>query len=522
MSRFPERPRRGSSPARPSSRSSGPPPARPDRPATGAAGTDRQAHSPFRGGPGPVATGSGGGLGVPLAELLPWVAQCVSSVLQGQSLTPALAEVPPPLRAGTQALSFHVLRRLAPAQAAMRSLVEREPPAATAGLLRVGLALLWRLDPDEALPYAEHTVVDQCVQAERAHGSLPGLVNAVLRRWLREAAWREPELRRDDPTALNLPPWWWQRLNADWPRHARALADTARRPPPMTLRVNARRGSVDDYLGRLREAGLPAEPVGPQAIRLLHPVPVERLPGFAQGAVSVQDLSAQRAAPLLLQAMAAARAASGRPADGRPRVLDACAAPGGKTAHLLELADLDLLALDSDPVRLRRVDETLGRLGLAALTRVADASRPDTWWDGRPFDAILLDAPCSGSGVVRRHPDIPWLRRPRDIPELARGQDRLIEALFPLLAPGAPLLYATCSLFREEGSARIDAFLQRHPEVQPSAPAATPGHLLGLPDNAPDASALADGFFYGLLQRPQTVPHDRRAPPFAPPARDLP
>ncbi len=475
-------------------------------------------------------------MGVALAELLPWVAQSVSSVLGGESLTPALARVPPDRRAGTQALSFHVLRRLAPAEAALRSLVEREPPPATAGLLRVGLALLWRIDADEALPYGEHTVVDQCVQAERQHGSLPGLVNAVLRRWLREAAWREHELLRDDPTALNLPPWWWQRLNADWPAQARALAGAARRAPPMTLRVNARRGHRDDYLQRLHAAGLDARPdptgLAPHALLLRQPVPVDRLPGFAQGAVSVQDLAAQRAAPLLLDALSrdagwpggqgepAPRGEPARRAGRRPRVLDACAAPGGKTAHLLELADLDLLALDSDGERLQRVDQTLARLGLAARTQVADAARPDSWWDGEPFDAILLDAPCSGSGVVRRHPDIPWLRRPRDIVELARTQDRLLQALWPLLAPGGVLLYATCSVFREEGSGRIDAFLQRHPGVQPGRPGASPGHLLGLPDNPAHEQALADGFFYALLQRPRhAAPHDC-APPPEPQPRD--
>ena len=469
--------------------------------------------------------GSGGGIGVALADLLPWVAQSVSAVLAGQSLTPALAEVPPAVRAGTQALSFHVLRRVAPAQAALQSLVEREPPAATAGLLRVGLALLWRFEWDEPLPYGEHTVVDQCVEAERRHGSLPGLVNAVLRRWLREAAWRQQDLMRDDPTALNLPAWWWQRLNADWPAQSRALADMARRPPPMTLRVNARRGTRDDYLDRLRAAGLDAQPdasgTAPHALVLRQAVPVDRLPGFPQGAVSVQDLSAQRAAPLLLNALPAQAwqdRATGAPR--RPRVLDACAAPGGKTAHLLEAADLDLLSIDSDPARLRRVDETLYRLGLSARTLVADASRPETWWDGQRFDAILLDAPCSGSGVVRRHPDIPWLRRPRDITELARGQDRLLQALWPLLAPGGVLLYATCSVFREEGSARIDAFLQRRPEARRPGSDASPGHLLGLPDNPAREPALSDGFFYALLQSPGPDETHDRAPPAALPARD--
>ena len=188
------------------------------------------------------------------------------------------------------------------------------------------------------------------------------------------------------------------------------------------------------------------------------------------------------------------------------RVLDACAAPGGKTAHLLELADLDLLALDSDPARLARVDQTLDRLGLQARTLAADAADPAAWWDGRPFDAILLDAPCSAAGIVRRHPDVRWLRRPSDIPALAAGQARLLDALWPLLAPGGRLLFCTCSVFRAEGERPFDAFLQRHPDAfVPERPHA-PGHLLPLADNAGDgtaagASNVPDGFYYALAEK---------------------
>ena len=188
-------------------------------------------------------------------------------------------------------------------------------------------------------------------------------------------------------------------------------------------------------------------------------------------------------------------------------MLDACAAPGGKTAHLLERQDLDLLALDSDPQRLQKVQETLNRLGLRAALAAADARHTAQWWDGRPFDAILIDAPCSASGIVRRHPDIRWLRRAEDVPALARTQAELLAALWPLLKPGGRLLFATCSVFRQEGQAQIDAFLQRlEPQgarLDPSAP----GHLLPLPDNGggPDAArtaAVQDGFFYALLHKP--------------------
>lgn len=426
-------------------------------------------------------------------------ASCVAAVRAGRSLSDALAAVPAPQRPAVQALSFHTLRRLAAARAVLALLAERPPPARTEALLLVALALLWRIAPDDPLPYAPHTVVDQAVTAERRRGGRDGFVNAVLRRWLRESEARGPLLRRDPVVARNLPAWWWTRLAADWPHEAEALAAEARRPPPMTLRVNRRRGDVDAYLARLAAAGLGARAAGGEAVLLDEPVPVDRLPGFADGDVSVQDLSAQRAAALLL-----APAGDGLPplpvsAGGRPRVLDACAAPGGKTAHLLESAELDLLAIDVDAQRLARVDDTLRRLGLQARTAVADAAQPQAWWDGRPFDAILLDAPCSGSGVVRRHPDIPWLRRESDLAALARGQDRLLEALWPLLAPGGRLLYATCSLFRAEGAERIDAFLQRHADARPAPPARSPGHLSGLSENAEPVAA--DGFFYALLIR---------------------
>jgi 16S rRNA (cytosine967-C5)-methyltransferase len=236
---------------------------------------------------------------------------------------------------------------------------------------------------------------------------------------------------------------------------------------------------------------LPDPLLGGQAVVLERPCPVATLPGFAAGDVSVQDAAAQRAAPLLL---------SGAPLRQGARVLDACAAPGGKTAHLLELRpDLDLLALDSDPHRLQRVQETLGRLHLKARTAAADARDSARWWDGRPFDAILLDAPCSASGIVRRHPDVRWLRRPDDIVQLTRIQAELLETLWPLLAPGGRLLYATCSLFKAEGEQRIDAFLQRHGTDGARRDVASPGHLLPLADNG---AAPEDGFYYALLHKP--------------------
>jgi 16S rRNA (cytosine967-C5)-methyltransferase len=325
-------------------------------------------------------------------------------------------------------------------------------------------------------------------------------VNAVLRRFLREQEACVQAVLVQPTARWNHPDWWIDRLQADWPQQAQALLQAANQHPPMSLRVNRRRSSVAAYRQSLVDAGLPALTAAPgiggdALLVLAEPCAVSRLPGFAEGLVSVQDAHAQRAAPLLLGPQGLPPAA---------RVLDACAAPGGKTAHLLELAELDLLALDQDARRLQRVSENLQRLGLQARVQAADACRPADWWDGRPFDAILLDAPCTASGIVRRHPDVRWLRRPNDVDALARQQAAMLDALWPLLRPGGRLLYATCSVFRAEGSQQIDAFLQRVPLGSAHVDGASPGHLLPLPENpllSPADRVLppGDGFFYALL-----------------------
>ena len=428
---------------------------------------------------------------LPLSRLLAHTADAVRAVRAGQSLNDALAACPAEARPGTQALSFQVLRSLGRAQALRQRLARRPPPAWVDALLLCALGLLWDAN---AVPYAEHTLVDQAVDAvkQRERGQA-SFVNAVLRRFLRE---RDELVRATDgdPAARwNHPPWWIKQLQRDWPDHWQALLLANNQRPPMTLRVNARRGTAEAYLQRLQAAGLSARTAGAHAIVLDEPVPVGRLPGFAAGDVSVQDLAAQWAAPLLL-------GDAGLPAGAR--VLDACAAPGGKTAHLLELVDLDLLALDSDPQRLARVDDTLERLGLKAQLKAADAREPASYWDGRPFDAILMDAPCSASGIVRRHPDVRWLRRDSDIAQLAAIQRDMLHALWSLLKPGGRLLYCTCSVFKAEGQHQIDAFLQRHPDAS-LLPA--PGHALPLPHNGTAAVASGgqaaehDGFFHALL-----------------------
>ena len=436
---------------------------------------------------------------LPLATLLGHTADAIAAVRGGELLNTALERCPPAARPGTQALAFHALRWLGSAEAVRRRLAAKPPAPKTDALLLAALALLW---PAGEPPYAEHVLVDQAVAAARRRdkGSA-AFVNAILRRFLREREALVEAVGADPVGRWNHPGWWLKRLQADWPDRWEAIAAADNTRPPMTLRVNARRTTVEGYLAALAGAGLAGEAAGAFAVRLRRPVPVGRLPGFAQGEVSVQDGNAQRGVELLLAAPLAPGA----------RVLDACAAPGGKTAQLLERADVEVLAIDRDPARLARVDAGLARLGLAARTLAADAARPETWWDGRPFEAILLDAPCSASGIVRRHPDVRWLRRESDIPALAATQDRLLDALWPLLAPGGRLLYCTCSLFRTEGQERIDAFLQRHGDAFLPASVASPGHLLPLPDNdetpsADPSAAAADGFFLQLIEKNRDPP----------------
>ncbi len=506
---------------------------------------------------------------VALSLLLEHTADVVQAVRAGRSLNELLPRQSAALRPGVQALAFHVLRHLGGAVEVRLMLAPRNPPPAVESLLICALALLW---PVAQPPYTDHTLVDQTVHAARRRvPAAAAFINAVLRRFLRERAACVQAAQRSPQGAFNHPAWWVQRLRQDWPGEAEALLAAANQHPPMTLRVNARRLTGAAYLQRLAQAGfsgqlLPGPLLGGQAITLDRPVPVQQLPGFAAGEISVQDAAAQLAARLLLglsPAPVAASAGTGTGAgtaagtgasaetarapvsatDGDPpraaransaltlpplpggaRVLDACAAPGGKTAHLLELAELDLLALDSDAARLERVSENLGRLKLSARWVAGDARQPQAWWDGKPFDAILLDAPCTASGIVRRHPDVRWLRRPEDITTLARTQAQLLSALWPLLAPGGRLLYATCSLFKAEGQDQIDAFLQRVGAPAARLLAHSPGHLLPLHDNAatgPDAappehgamdaaaSGLApvhraeapDGFFYALIEK---------------------
>lgn len=431
----------------------------------------------------------------PLSRQLQAAASVVQAVRAGESATPAIARVAPDLRAAAQALAFLALRRLGRAEALRKQLAKRPPPPAADALLCTALALAC----DEAdAPYEPFTLVDQAVDAAKRDAGTraqANFINACLRRFLRERAALLAATDADPVARWNHPRWWIERVRRDHPQHWQAMLEANNSAAPMTLRVNARKASQQAMHARFAAAGIESQPVGEQGLVLAQPRPVADIPGFAQGELSVQDAGAQLAATLLLR-----EAPRGRPL----RLLDACAAPGGKTAHLLELApDADLLALDVDPARCERILQNLQRLGLSAQVRAADAAEPAQWWDGRPFDAILLDAPCTASGIVRRHPDVRWLRRESDVEQLAAQQRRLLEALWPMLSDDGVLVYCTCSVFRAEGERQIESFVAHNKGavLRPS-----PGHLLpqnpGKPGSVRDnLQGDHDGFFYAVLGR---------------------
>jgi 16S rRNA (cytosine967-C5)-methyltransferase len=410
-------------------------------------------------------------------------AKAVAEVVRGRSLSQVLSEhdeldTESP-RAALIDLTHGTLRCYGRMQGITRALAQRGGTAAP--LLE---ALLWcAIYALDAGRHAHYTVVDQAVRAAASLGfaAAKGYVNAVLRRYLRERAALEARLGADAEFRWCHPRWWIDALQAEWPSAWQGALEAGNGRPPMTLRVNRRRTDVARSLARLAEAGIAATQVGDSAILLGQPVPVARLPGFAEGEVSVQDAGAQLAAPLLGLA------------EGM-RVLDACAAPGGKAAHLLETADIALTALDTDARRCRLIDANLARLGLAADVREADCTVLGAWWDGRRFDRIIADVPCSGSGVARRHPDIKWLRRRSDLPGFARRQGAILDALWQALATDGKLLYVTCSVFPEENNAVVEAFCQRTPSARRLAlPGGAPAQLLPAPGH--------DGFHFALLGR---------------------
>ncbi len=432
---------------------------------------------------------------IPLWRQLQSTASTLLAIRSGVSGTAALDRVALDLRPGVQALTFHVLRSLGRAEALLHLLVKRNPPPSADALLCTALALAWS---QSDAPYEVFTLVNQAVEAAKrdvANQAQASFINACLRRFLRERDSLVASTDKNPVAVWNHPKWWVDKLKVDWPHAWQAILASNNRQPPMMLRVNCRQSSVSGYLQVLQEAGMTGHAEGLVGIVLDQAKPVQMLPGFVTGVISVQDLAAQMAAPLLLSGLAAA---------GAPlRVLDACAAPGGKTAHLLEWSDAAVTALEIDATRAERIHQTLQRIGLTAKVLVADAAKVSTWHDGRLFDAVLLDAPCSASGIVRRHPDVRWLRRDADIGQLVKIQANLLKTLWPLVRPGGRLLYCTCSVFKAEGSDQIQTFLAHNTDavLMPS-----PGHLMpynvAVGDSLPDNSTGDhDGFYYALLQK---------------------
>lgn len=363
-----------------------------------------------------------------------------------------------------------------------KPLRKRDPPLHA--LLVLGLVQL------EILKLPPHAAVAATVEATRAlgRGGFAKLANAVLRRWQRERVARNAALDRSAVTRSAHPRWFIDLLQHDWPGNADAVLAANNTPMPPMLRANARRASRDAVHAALAAANVAAHahPALRNALVLEANTDVTRLPGFAQGHFSVQDGAAQLAADLL---------------DLRAgqRVLDACAAPGGKACHALERADIELLALEREPARTATIDGNLRRLGLHCAVRTGDAGEPGAWWDGQPFDRILLDAPCSATGVIRRHPDIKLHRRGTDIARLAHAQQRLLAALWPLLAPGGRLLYATCSVLHAENAASIEPFLAAHPEALAGAFDLPFGQRAGPGWQILPGDGGLDGMYYAAL-----------------------
>lgn len=425
-----------------------------------------------------------------LAFSLHGAAQAITHVFGGTALPAALAQVfhadmTPQARGAIQDIAYRSMRWHGIACSLVQLLADKHPePPLLDALLCCSLALL--VDPDSG--YEPYTIVDQAVEAAGASPRLvhtKSVVNAILRRFLREQDNLLPLARKTPPGMWNYPTWWIDRLKDCYPDDWQSVLSTSNTPPPLTLRVNLRKTTVSAYLDLLASRHISASQTGPYAVTLDVAVPVTRIPGFTDGLVSVQDAAAQLAAPLLDLH------------DGMS-VLDACAAPGGKTGHMLELADVTMTALDHDPHRLYRIRDNLDRLGLHATLKAGDArhgkgtASEAGWWDGQLFDRILADVPCTASGIVRRHPDVRWLRRKTDTAQLALLSSQILDNLWPMLRPGGKLLLVTCSVWPQEGEMQAQAFASRHDDAHRLD---APGQLL------PSMEKKHDGLFFALFEK---------------------
>ena len=416
-----------------------------------------------------------------LAQVQIIAAQTMAAVAQGKNLQDVLAGVwerYPDLSASEkgalQDMAYGCQRYLGSLRFMLGKMLDK--PIKEADVESLLLVALYQLNHTRNAPYA---VVNEAVEAmaKMGKGRLRSFTNAILRRFLREKDKLNAQCKYDDLAKYNFPQWWVQYLAQHYPQHWHNIITASQAHPPLTLRVNRRHTDASHYMTLLAEAGIAAKQLDDYAVKLLDAIPVQQIPLFAEGWVSVQDFGAQQAAYLL------------NPQQGE-RVLDACAAPGGKTGHLLELADCELVAMDIDTSRLARVQSNLDRLQLkAAALHGADAQDLASWYDGKPFDAILADVPCTASGVVKRNPDIKWLRRPTDARKTAQQQTALLDALWQTLKPNGRMLLATCSIFEEENGQQLQAFLARHADAQ-----CVESRLL-LPNQN------QDGFYYALIQK---------------------
>jgi 16S rRNA (cytosine967-C5)-methyltransferase len=442
---------------------------------------------------------------IPLWRQLQSTANVLQAVRSGESGTSALRQVDASLRPGVQALSFHVWRWLGTAEVIKSYLVKRAPPPQADALLCVALAIL--CGESAGLRYEAFTLVDQAVESAKRHpntNASSSFINACLRRFLREKDALTQKALTHPVGQWNHPQWWIKRLKIDHPNAWQEILQSNNTHAPLSLRINTMKSSVASYLIDYNAidniAKNKVKQVGEFGVRFDKALPIHEVLGFSDGIVSVQDAAAQLAAPLLL---------SGMKLTAKSRVLDACAAPGGKTAHLLEIANCEVVALDIDAARCDLIHQNLNRLGLNAKVIVADAAKPETWFNFQEdslFDAILLDAPCTASGIVRRHPDIRWLRRETDIAQLAEIQRHLLATLWLLVKPGGRLLYCTCSVFKSEGQDQVALFTSNNKNAKLLS---SPGHLI--PKNSAKIGVVAhneltnhDGFFYALFEKQPT------------------
>lgn len=420
---------------------------------------------------------------------------------EGRSLKPVLRQTleqlsDPRDRALCEAIAFQALRFLPRYEFWLTRLLARPLPKAAQPVHALLLAGLAQLD---AIGLSSYAAISATAEAARTlrQPHMVGLVNAVLRRFVRERAALQAAAAADVAAACAHPAWLAARLRADWPQQAEALMQANLEQAPMWLRVNLRRTSHEAYRQRLEQAGIESEPqpLAAAALRLERALPPARLPGWDEGLVSVQDVSAQLAAPLL-------------DVKAGMHVLDIGAAPGGKSAQILEsFAQLGgLTALDVDAARLAQVESTLARLGLHAHCVCGDGAQPHTWWDGRPFERILLDAPCTATGVIRRQPDIAWHRRAADVAACVAQQARLLDAAWSMLSPGGRLVYATCSVLRDENDRQIDAFLARTGTARAVPLPDALGLRVGAGIQRFPRSGEGDGFFYAVLEKQATDP----------------